>query len=210
MALLLAVAGAAVFWLRTEPGVTPSAVAAGSSVPSSAVLAATTTPSRSSTPSTPPSTSPIPSTPSTANPNPDPALAAAGVRLELPPGWQRRPGQAGTGRLELVPGGAARQRIVVVRNNLVPGAGYDEMAAQLTARVAASADVMGDLRRDVEFGGRHGLAYTERPTDGSLVDWHVVVERDAQLSVGCQYLPGEWNAVAADCERVVRTVGIDP
>ncbi len=199
---LLATAGAAVFWLRTDRDAEPSAAT---------VSAVAVSPTVAPPPeSAPPMVPPAPATSTPAEPDPDAEPAASGVRLLLPPGWQRKPGPVGVGRVELVPAGGAKQRIIVVRNNLAPGAGYDEMVAQLSARIAGNGESTGDLRRDVEFGGRRALAYTEHPTDDSLVSWHVLVERDAQLSVGCQYLPGEWDAVAGDCERVVRTVGIDP
>ncbi|MDT7592752.1 MAG: molecular chaperone DnaK, partial [Pseudonocardiales bacterium] len=51
---------------------------------------------------------------------------------------------------------------------------------------------------------RDVIAYRQRqPGLGAEVDWYVLFERDAQLSVGCQHTPGGVEAVRTACVEVV-------
>ncbi|MFZ2177835.1 MAG: type VII secretion-associated protein, partial [Rhodococcus sp. (in: high G+C Gram-positive bacteria)] len=71
-------------------------------------------------------------------------------------------------------------------------------------------DLFGGLERDVVFGGRPGISYNEFPDESSSVKWHVLVERDLQVSVGCQFLSGEWDAIEGVCAEMVRSLVIAP
>ena len=52
------------------------------------------------------------------------------------------------------------------------------------------------------YAGRSVVAYREAAAAGD-VDWYVVLDGDAQLSVGCRHTPSGAAAVGAACETVV-------
>ncbi|BAH54471.1 hypothetical membrane protein [Rhodococcus opacus B4] len=143
----------------------------------------------------------------------DPSLVVGGLRVTLPSGWKERAPAASTSsppRLELVPVGGADRRIIITQNSVREGSGYDEVAATLASKIAQRGrpELFGELERDVVFGGRPGIAYSEFPDESSVVRWHVLVERDLQVSVGCQFLAEEWESIESACEDVVRSLVI--
>ncbi|WP_328659323.1 type VII secretion-associated protein [Nocardia salmonicida] len=162
-----------------------------------AAIATTTVPTTTSVP-----------TRSSSQPKPMPATEIVGrVVVTVPAGWHRATDSVA--RAALVPDTAARHRITVTQKPVMPGAGYEEVAVDLAAQIAKRpAGAVTDVRRDVVFAGRPGLAYEEKPADGSTVRWHVLVERGVQVSVGCQYAEGGWDSVMPACEQVVGSVEV--
>ncbi|GAF51009.1 hypothetical protein RW1_096_02140 [Rhodococcus wratislaviensis NBRC 100605] len=197
-AVLAVVVGAVLVFTLREPGAGTESVRALDA--SAAPAQPTPTLTRSSVPTT--------TTTTTAA-----ALEAGGIRVTLPSGWKERPPAASSSsgsRLELVPAGGADRRIIITQNAVREGAGYDEVAATLAAKIAQRGrpELFGELERDVVFGGRPGIAYSEFPDGSSVVRWHVLVERDLQVSVGCQFLAEEWESIENVCEEVVRSLVI--
>ncbi|MFC9551107.1 type VII secretion-associated protein [Rhodococcus sp. NPDC056960] len=140
-------------------------------------------------------------------------LEVGGLRVTLPGGWTQRVTGASApsgARVELVPSGGADRRIIITQNAVRDGAGYDEVAATLAAKIAQRGrpGLFGELERDVVFGGRPGISYSEFPDESSAVRWHVLVERDLQVSVGCQFLTEEWESIESACEELVRSLVI--
>ncbi|MGW6698591.1 type VII secretion-associated protein [Nocardia sp. NPDC055049] len=148
--------------------------------------------------------------PTSAKPKPKPTTETVGrVVIEIPAGWHRT--TATEARADLVPDEAARHRITITQKPVTPGAGYDEVAADLSAQIAKKpAGTVTPMRRDVVFAGRPGLSYEERPADGSTVRWQVLVERGIQVSIGCQYAENGWAGVMSACEQVVGGVHVGP
>jgi type VII secretion-associated protein (TIGR03931 family) len=57
------------------------------------------------------------------------------------------------------------------------------------------------------YAGRTVIAYRQRlPTRGAEVDWYVLFDRDAQLSVGCQHTRSGMAEVGAACAEVVASL----
>ena len=197
-AVLAVVVGAVLVFTLREPDTGTESVRA---LDASATPAAqTTTRSRASAPTT--------TTTATAA-----GLEVGGIRVTLPSGWKERTPTASSSsgaRVELVPAGGADRRIIITQNAVREGAGYDEVAATLAAKIAQRGrpELFGELERDVVFGGRPGIAYSEFPDESSVVRWHVLVERDLQVSVGCQFLAEEWESIESVCEEVVRSLVI--
>ncbi|GAA5067413.1 type VII secretion-associated protein [Nocardia callitridis] len=133
------------------------------------------------------------------------------LRFQVPEGWQvaAPSDQQQTSHVVLTPTDGTRQRITVTQTPLDPDFGYDQVAAQLETQMAQRPrGVLGELRRDVVFGGRSGLAYTERPGDGSTVRWHVLLEYGVQASVGCQYVGDGWPQLETSCEEFGNSVHV--
>jgi type VII secretion-associated protein (TIGR03931 family) len=57
-----------------------------------------------------------------------------------------------------------------------------------------------------EVGGRSVTTYRQRERDGAVVEWFVVLDGDAQLSVGCRHTPAGTDVVRAACAAVVGSV----
>ncbi|MBF6425680.1 type VII secretion-associated protein [Nocardia cyriacigeorgica] len=132
------------------------------------------------------------------------------VRFEVPPGWRVTEAANGS-RIYLVPEDGTKARVALTQKQVVPGVGYEKVAADLEAQIAQRpAGTMSPLRRDVVFGGRSGLAYTEHPDDGSQVDWHVIVEHSTQVAIGCQYQTGGQDTTTQLCADVATTLEVIP
>lgn len=160
---------------------------------------------------------PPPTIESTASAGPEEPESDAGsvtigpVALTVPDGWRIiDPATASADRLVLEPGTGLKARITVTQEQLqVPDAGYDLIAADLEAEMATSAaGRFSPIRRDVVFGGRSGLAYTEHPEGGSTVDWHVIVEHSIQISIGCQYQTGGHDSITPICEDLASSLEV--
>lgn len=152
-------------------------------------------------------------------PEPTPVSAAAGVlvqygyRLEVPEGWAHTGGLPQRRRVLLTPVAtpAGSEVIAVERSPL----GYDsvaersralaELRAVFDAAVAGGSVLSG--YRSGTHAGREVVRYEQLDRDGrTAVDWFVLLEGDAQLSVGCRHNPTGAAAVAAACALVVGSV----
>ncbi|MFI5720965.1 type VII secretion-associated protein [Nocardia sp. NPDC051750] len=158
-----------------------------------------------------PTTAVEPTTPADSDEPESGSTTVGPVTLTVPDGWRiSNPATASTDRLVMEPTEGLKARITVVQEQLrVPGAGYDQVAANLEAKIAASAPgLYSPIRRDVVFGGRSGLAYTEHPDGGSTVDWHVIVEHSIQISIGCQYQTGGHDSITPICENLASSLEV--
>ncbi len=152
-------------------------------------------------------------------PGPVPAQAVTGVlvqygyRLDLPKGWEHTGGLPERRRVLLTPISAPEgsDLVAVERTPL----GYDsgaeperaaaELRAEFAAAVAAGSRLSG-YDPDAEVAGRRGTTYRQEEADGTVVEWFVVLDGDAQLSVGCRSTRANAGAVRAACDRVVASV----
>ncbi|NKY89192.1 type VII secretion-associated protein [Nocardia veterana] len=136
-----------------------------------------------------------------------PAQTFGRVRARVPRAWHGT--LRSDNRADFVPDDGARERISLVQKSLPPGLAGDEVAAALTAQIAARPPgTVGPLRRDVVFGGRPGSSYEEYPGDGTTVRWQVLVDSGIQVSIGCQYPTGSWEPMATVCEKFVAELEI--
>ncbi|NEW39090.1 type VII secretion-associated protein [Nocardia cyriacigeorgica] len=193
-AILVAGIGAAVVLTQPEDAGSATAAAHSSTVTevSSSAVAPTTAPKATTT-----KTTPAPQT-------------IGNLKFEVPAGW-RVIDAAGGSRIYLVPEDGTKARITLTQKQVVPGVGYEQVAANLEAQIGQRpAGTMSPLRRDVVFGGRSGLAYTEHPDDGSQVDWHVIVEHSTQVGIGCQYQTGGQDTTTQLCAAVATTLEVIP
>ena len=169
-----------------------------------------------STGGVPPSTAALPST------APPPTTAAAGdlvqygYAVRLPEGWAHTGGLPGRRRSLITPTTApdGTDLISVERTPL----GYDadaeprraraELHAEFAAAVEGGAPLSG-FDDGARYAGRPVVTYREAgggsADSGAAgdVDWYVVLDGDAQLSVGCRHTPAGAAPVAAACATVV-------
>ena len=149
-------------------------------------------------------------------PGPVPLAAAGelvqyGYAVRLPAGWAHTGGLPERRRSLLTPVGApdGGDLISVERTPL----GYDadaepqraraELRAEF-ARAAADGAPLAGFDDDARFAGRRVVGYREAAgPDAAQVDWYVVLDGEAQLSVGCRHTTAGASAVAAACATVV-------
>ncbi|MFC7447776.1 type VII secretion-associated protein [Rhodococcus daqingensis] len=138
----------------------------------------------------------------------EPASARAGrASVTVPRGWRDRGERSEVTRVELVPENGMAARILVVAQELAPGADLDAVAQTLRSRAALRPAVFGALER-AEVGTRPGLVYREKPDPDSEVRWSVFVEDGLQVSVGCQISPDRWLDLASACEQAVHSTSV--
>jgi type VII secretion-associated protein (TIGR03931 family) len=151
-------------------------------------------------------------------------LVQYGYAVRLPSGWAHTGGLPERRRSLLTPEGApdGGNLISVERTPL----GYDadaepqraraELRAEFARAVVDGAPLAG-FDDDARFAGRAVVAYRETASqpagdpagdpvqgaDAAQVDWYVVLDGDAQLSVGCRHTAAGATAVAAACATVV-------
>ena len=154
-------------------------------------------------------------------------LVQYGYAVRLPEGWAHTGGLPERRRSLLTPVGApdGSDLISVERTPL----GYDadaepqrarvELRAEFDQAVAAGAPLAG-FDDDARLAGRAVVTYRETgrgphpggsdraesgraEVDGAEVDWYVVLDGDAQLSVGCRHTAAGVARVAAACATVV-------
>jgi type VII secretion-associated protein (TIGR03931 family) len=151
--------------------------------------------------------------PSSAEAVPAGALVQYGYRLGVPAGWEHTGGLPERRRVLLTPLAAPEgSDLIVVEHSSL---GYDtaaepqraraELRAAYDAAVAAGSAFSG-YDPGAEFAGRPVTAYRQEEPGGTVVDWFVVLDRDAQLSVGCRHTPAGAEAVRAACAVVVASV----
>jgi type VII secretion-associated protein (TIGR03931 family) len=138
-------------------------------------------------------------------------LVQYGYALRLPAGWAHTGGLPERRRSLLTPA-TAPDRTDLISVERTP-LGYDadaepqraraELRARFAAAVAAGAPLSA-FDDNARFAGQPVVSYREagRGTTGD-VDWYVVLDGDAQLSVGCRHTAAGGNAVGAACATVV-------
>ena len=138
-------------------------------------------------------------------------LVQYGYAVRLPAGWAHTGGLPERRRSLLTPVGApdGGDLISVERTPL----GYDadaepqraraELRAEF-ARATADGAPLSGFDDDARFAGRAVVGYREAAgRDAAQVDWYVVLDGEAQLSVGCRRTTAGASAVAAACATVV-------
>jgi type VII secretion-associated protein (TIGR03931 family) len=140
-------------------------------------------------------------------------LVQYGYRFDVPAGWEHTGGLPERRRVLLTPLATPEgsDLIAVERSPL----GYDTAAeperAQAELRAAFDAAVaegsaFSGYDPGGQFAGRPVTTYRQEEPAGTVVDWFVVLDRDAQLSVGCRHTPAGAEAVRAACAVVVASV----
>jgi type VII secretion-associated protein (TIGR03931 family) len=143
---------------------------------------------------------------------PSGVLVQYGYRLDVPAGWEHTGGLPERRRTLLTPVAAPEgsDLLAVERTPL----GYDTGAEPERARAelravfdeaVARGSALSDFEPSVTVAGRSVATYTQQ-MGGATVDWFVVLDGDAQLSVGCQHTRAGAAAVRAACEVVVGSI----
>ena len=143
----------------------------------------------------------------------DPAgtLAQYDYALRLPGGWRHTGGLAQRRRTVLTPAGrpegsdliAVEQSLLGYDSAAEPDRAFRELRERYRRELAGGAE-LSDFTLATRFAGRDVIAYRQgQPRLGTQVDWYVLFDGDAQLSVGCQHTPSGADAVRSACAEVL-------
>jgi type VII secretion-associated protein (TIGR03931 family) len=140
-------------------------------------------------------------------------LVQYGYRLDVPAGWEHTGGLPERRRVLLTPLATPEgSDLIAIEHSPL---GYDTAAeperARAELRAAFDAAVVegsafSGYDPGGQFAGRPVTTYRQEEPGGTVVDWFVVLDRDAQLSVGCRHTPAGAEAVRAACAVVVASV----
>ncbi|MEV6608268.1 type VII secretion-associated protein [Kutzneria sp. NPDC051319] len=137
-------------------------------------------------------------------------VAQYDYRFTAPPGWSQIGGDASFREVKLKPDGSTGSDLIAVQEralNYDASTQRDLAVSQVRSAVAQAGSEFSDFSDATSFGGKDVLYYRES-VDGASVDWYVVLKGKAQVSVGCQYPPGDRDAVLAACRQVVSTLAV--
>lgn len=67
---------------------------------------------------------------------------------------------------------------------------------------------LSDLDENARFAGRDVVSYRQE-VDNATVEWFVLFDKQAQVSVGCEYTRTARDRVMAACDQVVRTMTVN-
>ncbi|MFF0818537.1 type VII secretion-associated protein [Rhodococcus sp. NPDC003318] len=145
----------------------------------------------------------------TSTPTPAVSAVVGRVAVVVPSGWHERVPASRPDRIEMVRDDGVPARILVVHKELTAGSDFDSVAEILADRIAERSETFGPLS-EIDVDARHALTYREAPDPDSEVRWLVFVGEDLQISIGCQGLRDRLGGLEADCDRVVRSLEVDP
>ncbi|MGH3858100.1 type VII secretion-associated protein, partial [Actinokineospora sp.] len=143
-----------------------------------------------------------------------PVIAQYEYRFTRPDGWIQTGGNPGLLRTEIKPVGAERgdDLVLVEEKRLVFDSDTDRARAvdKLRKDFESGGAEFSDFDDKATFGGREVVNYRERlDRKEATVDWYVLYQGKAQVSVGCQYTESGRDKVRGACESVVRTMAIE-
>jgi len=150
-------------------------------------------------------------TPATAGPA---VLAQYDYVLRLPAGWRHSGGLPQRRRTLLTPAATPEgSDLVTVEQTPLgydsaaePDRAYRELHDRFRGEAATDPALTG-LTMSATYAGRTVIAYHQRlPVLRAEVDWYVLFDRDAQLSVGCQHTASGAGRVGAACAEVVASL----
>ena len=137
-------------------------------------------------------------------------VAQYDYRFTAPPGWSQVGGDAANREVRLQPDGGNGQDLIAVQERALTfdaTAQRDLAISQVRSAVEQAGSTFTDFSDSAGFGGKDVLHYRQQVADAS-VDWYVVLQGKAQVSVGCQYAQADQGSVRAACEQVVSTLAV--
>jgi type VII secretion-associated protein (TIGR03931 family) len=143
---------------------------------------------------------------------PDGVLVQYGYRLDVPSGWEHTGGLPARRRTLLTPAGAPEgsDLIAIERSPLGYDTGAEPERARAELRAEFDAAMAGRSQlsdfRTTSVAGREVATYRQQEAGPTVVEWFVLLDGDAQLSVGCKQTASGSAAVQAACAVVVASV----
>ncbi|WHT18883.1 type VII secretion-associated protein [Crossiella sp. CA-258035] len=180
----------------------------GAVVAAVAAVAVTVALTSDGTPQSSPSTTPTP----TSQPPPAQQIAQYSYRFTLPEGWYQAGGDGPTRKVQLRPDGqTSGADVVAVEERALTydsTTDRDRALRELRTEYEKAADNgYSGFNQSHQFAGKD-VVYYRRTVGDATVDYYVVFQGKAQVTVGCQSSGGGRERVRASCEQVVGTLTV--
>lgn len=142
-------------------------------------------------------------------------IAQYEYQFTIPTDWLQTGGDAAKLRTEVKPADAPTGDDLVLVEQIRLSFDSDADRARAVGKLRdgfnSAGDTFTDFDEDATYAGRKVISYRQSlPNKNATVNWYVVFQRHAQVSVGCQHenSGGRDDDVAAACEMIVRTLRI--
>ncbi|GAB3910564.1 hypothetical protein GCM10029964_114700 [Kibdelosporangium lantanae] len=139
-------------------------------------------------------------------------IAQFDYSFDLPSGWTQVSATTETREVQIRPEGATTGTDAVVVQELALN--FDATSdrakalADLHAKYEKATQRLSDLDDNTTFAGRQVVHYRQT-VDQATVDWFVLFQGHAQVSIGCQYTTTGRDHVLEACDHVVRTMKVE-
>lgn len=137
-------------------------------------------------------------------------IAAYDYSFAAPADWQQSGGDAATRKVQLQPQnpGSSQDVIAVQEQRLKYDATVDrERAVSELRALYDKGENLSGFAPSARFAEKDVVHYRER-SGTATVDWYVLFQGEAQVSIGCQYTAAGEQRVRSACEQVVRTMTV--
>nr|MDQ3578579.1 type VII secretion-associated protein [Actinomycetota bacterium] len=145
------------------------------------------------------------------DPESGPVIAQYEYRFTRPDGWTQTGGDPSLLRTEIKPVGDQQgaDLVLVEEKRLTFDSTADRSRAvdKLRADFTAGGERFSGFDDGASFAGRDVVYYRETlDAEQATVDWYVLFQGDAQVSVGCQHTESGRDTVREACDVVVRSM----
>jgi type VII secretion-associated protein (TIGR03931 family) len=138
-------------------------------------------------------------------------IAQFDYQFTMPDDWKQVSSNTVNREVQVKPDGAENGDDVVLVQELAldfdATAERDKAVGALRAKYQESTQRLSDLNVKASYAGRDVVYYRQR-IDKGTVDWFVLFEGHAQVSIGCQYTDAGRDRVMGACDQVVRTMSV--
>jgi molecular chaperone DnaK len=139
-------------------------------------------------------------------------IAQFDYQFTIPQGWKQVSSDTLRRETKVKPADAEAGLDAVIVQELAlafdPAAERDRAIGGLRTEYEQSTLRLSDLNENARFAGRDVVSYRQR-VDNATVDWFVVFDKRAQVSIGCEYTDGGRDRVMTACDQVVRTMTVN-
>ncbi|GAA3841726.1 hypothetical protein GCM10022243_05180 [Saccharothrix violaceirubra] len=138
-------------------------------------------------------------------------VAQYDYRFTMPESWEQTGSDASTRKVLFKPRAAATdlEVIAVQEQKLTYDSSqeHDRAVGELRAEYDRGSNLSG-FQPAADFAGKRVVHYREA-AGAATIDWYVLFQGTAQVSVGCKYPADGGDRVRPVCEQVVRTLTVD-
>ena len=134
-------------------------------------------------------------------------LAGGNVGVVVPAGRASDRGGSAAGRMDLIPASGNDRKIVIVEKELRAGVEFDAVEIDLREQLSAIRihSASETSKSTVAVDGRKVLCTGNFRMDIPKFGGRICL-RGRQVSIGCQYLVGEWDAFEPECVQIVESL----
>lgn len=140
-------------------------------------------------------------------------IAQFDYEFTMPQDWKQVAADTTYREVRVKPEGAEQGLDTIIVQELAlafdPAAERERAVGGLRQKYQQSTNLrLSDLNENGRFADRDVVSYRQQ-VDNATVEWFVLFEKRAQVSIGCEYTPTGRDRVMAACDQVVRTMKVN-